>query len=360
MRAESLGRVGQPGGVEPGACMSTPGHLALVVRWRDTCTVVGLKFSPLRHRIDAVWHRTLGGNVFHLWAGHQIVLNVASILSVGQGHLFVAGGTERLLVDGASGTILVVTSVASPPSAPASLLSAEVIVPEGQVVGAYDLAASKLTWRRPTPQQTWAFAPMEGELLPVQGEQSEVAALWHFRHDALWTLPGVSYVTAAPVVCGSVALIPSGGGPPDRLTALDLGTGAVQWSIDFPRPELLRPPAQGPFPFPYPAVALGDQVIVATALPTLEARAIASGASIWRIGLTAQPTALALVMDTVWVGTADGSVIAVDAISGAAHGQTVLTGLAEFPAAIVPLPEHSTMSAVMVIARLGNIYGITL
>ncbi len=146
------------------------------------------------------------------------------------------------------------------------------------------------------------------------------------------------------------------------------------WSADSPPPsrQMFHAPAPAADPVAHPVVAHEDRVVWISQAPAVEARRAATGERLWRVGLVerpddraavgrGQPTALALIDGTAWVGTGDGRVVAVDADSGSILGEMEVHGPERGggPVGIVPIPARGA-AGVIAVTRLGDIYGVSL
>jgi outer membrane protein assembly factor BamB len=357
MKIDNLGKIDLPGGVEPGACLTSANQIVLVLRWRDTCTVVGLQFAPDRPQFRQIWHHEFTGNVEHQWAGHSIVMNFPSLLLTEDNLLYVIGGTERLLIDTEKGLPIVQTTGLTSPTATASLVNNEILVPEGQALSAYDATSLRLNWRQPTPQKRWAFASVVNRLLPLQSELDETSILWHIDSHQLWSLPNAPYLTLVPVTHHSSIVVLSGVGPPNYCFALDLKTNALQWSFDCSRLIPLTSQIEGILPFPNPAaISYKEQILIATAKPTLEAVSISDGRCLWQINLSSAPTELAQNADITWIATFSGELLAVNTSNGKIFAQATVS---DYPISILPLSKSTNQLEAIILGRLKTMYKVT-
>jgi hypothetical protein len=356
MRIDNLGKIDLPGGVEPGACLASANQIVLVLRWRDTCTVVGLQFDPDRPQFRQIWHHELAGNVEHQWTGHSVVMNFPSLLLTEDNLLYVIGGTERLLLNADSGLPILQTAGLASPTAQASLVGQEILVPEGQALSAYDVTSLRLNWQRQTPEKRWAFASVVNGLLPLQSELDETSTLWQIDSHQVWSVPDAPYLKLVPVIHHSNIIVLSGVGPPNYCFALDLKTNALQWSFDCSRLIPLTSQIEGILPFPNPAaISYKEQILIATAKPTLEAVSISDGRCLWQVNLSSAPTALAKDADVIWIGTFSGEVLVIDTNNGTILAQI---NVSDYPISILPLSKNANQLEAIILGRLKTMYKV--
>lgn len=359
MNVRETGSIGVGGAVQPGVSIITSTRFAALISWRDTLNIA--VFEIRRAVTTSVWRREIKQTTRHAWAGHEIPLNVSSILPVAENRFFVASGTERLLLDGEKGAVLASGTAPASPTAPVALIGGELVVAEGQKLSGYDATTLKLAWSEPIPGKMWAFAPPVERFLPIEEETGVAASLWRYQNEALWKLPGVTYVRAQPLLTNdSLVIVASGLGAPEQVTALDQTDGSLKWCVSFRRRELLPPPAPAPSSVPYAASLHGDFLIVITATPSVEAITIAEGASVWRMGLASEPTVLAKAGDVAWVASIDGTVTCLDLRGGSVIGLIDLPGTFKNPVAVIPLTDTRLSQSALVITRLGRIFQVTL
>ncbi len=355
MRLTCLGRVGQPGGVDPGVRAAGPDLLALVVRFRGRCTAVLIRVGPTSVR--TAWTHDFGGVAPRTWGGHPVVINAASAALVGEGRLCLAGATERLLVAASRGEVLARSTGTAPPSAPGTVRDGEFVVPECQTLAIYDASRLTLSAVRPIPAGAWAFAPPSGDWVPIQTERGQ-GLLWGYRNDTLWDLPGVLYPICAAVDCGSSILVPSGGCPPSGGVGLDPTTGEIKWRVGRPTHPQSRSPTDRPGILRDPILSFEGRAIMAHSGSVLESLDSADGTSHWRVEFTADIAAIGRADEVVWVGTTGGGVTALNARSG-----TVLGGaesLHSIPVSILTQDEPTNSRAVLVVSHRGDVYRCTL
>lgn len=72
-----------------------------------------------------------------------------------------------------------------------------------------------------------------------------------------------------------------------------------------------------------------------------------------------QPTALAVIDGTVWVGTQNMRVLGLDAADGTFRGEAGLTNV-EVVKAIFPMPGGAASFTALAIGRTGTVYGLTI
>jgi outer membrane protein assembly factor BamB len=358
MKIRQLGHVARSGGVDS-VCSTATDRFAAIVAWRGTRTVVGLRLSGPRLVLEHLWSRELARGAPHTWAGQSVALDVSSLVLTEDTRLYAIGGADRLLLDLHDGALLARSTAPVSPTAQVTLLGDVLVVPEGQAVSSYDAATLASVDRKQTPDARWAFAPVALGLAVLEEEAAGQSCIWRLHSGECWALPHVAHVRAEVLVFDSLAIIASGLGAPDRLTCFDARAGAVCWTHELAQPSL-SVPAQAPLPFAKPMVAAGSQVIVATALQTLEARLASSGDLVWRVPLTASPTALCLMDECAWVGCADGSVTAVHVERGEAVTRAVLPGSGHAAVAIFRLRVRSGEATIVLVTRTGNIYRLEL
>jgi len=123
------------------------------------------------------------------------------------------------------------------------------------------------------------------------------------------------------------------------------------------------------------AVAHGEHVIASSQLPSVDARVAATGELVWRLELApepdrvgavdnGQPAALAVFDDTLWVATHGWRILCLDASTGAIEGEiadlnpdTPYGGVG--PENLLEMPGVSGSSAVLAVAPLKTVFGIT-
>ena len=159
MRTTVWGHSGQPGGVTPGASVSTGDHLVLVSsRGGGPINAVSLRLEPNEERVDHVWVRELPYAPDRA-AGYSEGAPIPFVVAATEGLVYLVSGSGRALTAAASGGVVAETSAPGRPSALPLVVGPELLVPEGPELAAYDAATLVPRWRRPTPRGLRARPP---------------------------------------------------------------------------------------------------------------------------------------------------------------------------------------------------------
>ena len=162
MRTTVWGHSGQPGGVTPGASVSTGDHLVLVSsRGGGPINAVSLRLEPNEERVDHVWVRELPYAPDRA-AGYSEGAPIPFVVAATEGLVYLVSGSGRALTAAASGGVVAETSAPGRPSALPLVVGPELLVPEGPELAAYDAATLLPRWRRPTPRGLRARPPVDG------------------------------------------------------------------------------------------------------------------------------------------------------------------------------------------------------
>lgn len=327
-----------------------PRLLALVMHRALQATVTGLLVELNGGTAKQLWRRGLTGDIYHVWRGHRMALNSASVVAAGD-CLLVAGGTERLAIDRYSGKVVARSSAPASPSAKASTVGDALVVPEGQLVSLYDSVTLQLRLSKPTPRGTWAWAPAASSLAAVSDEENAYVGLWSVETDEV-------HVIAVPgparqlIVLDDLAVVAAGSGAAERLAAVGIAGGALRWCTEFVDLEPPRPHIQGRPVLAHTMCLSGPLLIAAVATPAVVALDVGSGEEQWLTGLSGYPTALALHRGVLWLGAQDRSVTCIDPGTG-----TVLGGLSlepgDYPVAFAGLPGSD---GVLGVGSLGRVH----
>jgi hypothetical protein len=249
---------------EEGGVLSTafvrPRLLALVMHQALRATVSGLLLESDGGTAKRLWRRPLAGDIDHVWRGHWIALNAASVVTAGE-RLLVSGATERLALDSRSGKVLAHSSAPASPSAMASVVGDALVAPEGQLVSSYDAVTMEPRSSRPTPSGTWAWAPAVEWWTVVTDEEDDAIGVWNVETGELRQL----------IVRDDLAVVATGSGAAERLAAVSLSGGALRWRAEFADPEPPRPQMEGRRKLPHPMCLFGSLVIAAVATPAVVA-----------------------------------------------------------------------------------------
>jgi len=319
-------------------------------------------------RTDVLWQIDLKGATIYRLGGLDVPINIVSAIPAETGYAAVAGGKKRLVVAVETGEIRSEGAANSSPTAPASRHGDVMLVPEGQVVSAYDLTSMELKWKRTVPDGMWALAPSTGPLIPIEDPSGSRVALWHCDHPAAWSIPHNGFdvvdARAAPVLSGSVAVVPIKLSAPELLAAIDHQTGESRWSMVYPRPDPAFPMGGGTAPFPYPTAAVEEmgQVVSATAEPSVVCLDGSTGATVWSASLPGRPTALSLYKNIAWVAVEYGELLALDQNTGEIHGRAPLHESQDSRARIESLAPISTLSApsILAVSFRGSVFHVEL
>lgn len=318
MKCNLLGNVNLRGGVAPDAYMLTLNEIALIMRWRATCTVVVLRYDLLNYNVEVIWSYELTGDIYHDWAGHKIAINSASVIPGVENQIYAIGGTDRLLLHSTTGAIVNHVSAQASPTACASLIGEDLIVPEGQTLVAYNKNNLNLKWSKAAPINQWIFGPILDNFVPLQNEIDQTASLWDFRTDELWTLPNTYYPTQLVTAPDNSVVISSGGCSVNQILALDLKSDSEKWSIDYySTRDTSKKSIEGYPSSNYLMISEDGVLFVATTQPSLEAVSIVRGLQLWSIFLPSQPTVLVKKENFIWLSTVGGDVILIDTVSRA-------------------------------------------
>lgn len=390
------GYAGHEGGVGPRAAVSTGGYLVVMSSvWGHLMrsTAVGLSLDTDAERAEPVWARELPLEADHeREIAAQVTASDPSVVSAGDGRVYLVSGGVRLLVASDTGTVVAETGSRFAATGPAVVWGSELLVPEYDHLAAYDRETLAPRWRRRAPGETGiGVAPADG-LCPLSRRTSpeghREALLWDLRDDAVYEVPRAERISSAPVSFGSLAVLSCGGGAGERLIGLSLETGAGVWEAETlpPNPNYFRAPAPAARPVDPAAVAHGELVIAGSQRPTVDARVAADGELVWRLELThepdrvgavtsGQPSALGVFDDTLWVATKGRRLLALDPTSGAVRGEVAEldpkgpdSGTGPQTAALQPsspenlleISEGSGSSSVLAVGVLGAIYGVSL
>jgi len=353
-----LGTIGQHVVVDPAVTLISPHHLAVITSWRGVTTAKGIQFHLADRTMEVDWTQDITSNSYHMWSGFPLKWNPASALLVTPDCLFLAGGSDRLLVNPETGVVHVRVSGIGACTARASQDGTRILVVEGQYLAEYDQLTLDLLRREPIPGGFWAFTSPVSGVLPIEEESYDHTALWLFDRNLVWPLPEARIIRGTPLIGNRLIVVPLGTGAPNGWMALDVETGVPAWSVDSPRAEPQYPMSDAPEPFLNPGWTLGDEFLAATASPALLSIGMATGSIRWQIDLPSQPTAIGIVRDAALIGLEDGSIIAIDAQTGERRGDAKLFGEDVFPISIVPLPDADGVSSAVVIARRGACFHI--
>ncbi len=388
LRASLWGEAGRLGGIDSADVAAAGDHLVVIVgRGVEYETAVGLRLDPKASRAEPVWTRELPLPTDR--PGPNAGLFHTSAIPAEDDGVFLVSGIARVLVDARSGAVVAETE-APVATSEAAVADSELLVcecdpcraesplPERRHLAAYDATSLALRWRRPVPEGLFAVGAPTGGACPVRGpaggEEERTARLWLLASDTVSVVRPSWPISSAAVRVGSVVVASCGGGAGSQLVGLDADSGELLWSADSPPPDpwMFHAPAPAADPVAYPVVAHGDRVVWISQAPAVEARLASTGERLWRVGLVerpddlaavgrAQPTALALIDGTAWVGTHDGRVVAVDADTGSVLGERELHGpeRGPGPVGIVPIPVRGA-AGVIAVTSLGDIYGVSL
>lgn len=354
---------GGAGSVWPGGVAGTAEYLICVFRIANKRTAaVARRIDVEELAADLVWERELAQGSEHPFPWG---LPLPSVAAGPGGHVCLISGSERLLANAGTGEVLAQVRPAATPSGPAVLAGREFLVPEGRALASYDTETLALRCRRDAPHGLWA-GPLTPGLCSLRDAsltvtEPQVAGLWNLKRDAFVEIPGSYWISARPVAAGGYGVLSCGGGAGDRLIGVDLGTGAVRWraATAAAEPNLFKAPAPAAHPVDPAVVAYGEHVIAVTQVPSVEARVASSGDVLWHVALTedpedtmtvekAQPTALAVMDGTVWVGLYDSRVMAFDAASGAPKGEIALADAENRPPVAFTRPPGEAGRAIAV------------
>lgn len=341
-----------------------------------------MRFDADRARAEPVWeHAGLSELPFlpPVVAGGGEGLGTSCLVAGAGGEVYVVCGDSRLRAAGESGAVLAEGKAPASPSAASVLAGSQLLVPEGFELAGYDAATLALRWRRAAPEGMWTGPLVDGLCAceeRVWPREPEKSGLWELGDDGFLPVAGSWPIRSRPCVVGSRIVLSCGGGAGDRLICVDARTGEVLWRADTapPDPDRFKSPAPAAFPADPAVVAHGDGVIAVTQVPSVEARVATSGELAWRVSLvdllggefavdSNQPTGLAVIDGTVWVGIDRAAVVAIDAETGAVLGSVELLddpsgGVG--PHCFAKMPGASGAQAVVAIRSLGTIYGIEL
>ncbi len=374
MKMNFLCSVNLKGGFQTSTLTSTSNQISSIIGWRATRTVVGIKCDWVTCHADCVWSLELTGNVYHNWEGHRISINCASVISNKKGQLYAIGGTDRFLLEEATGEIIAHTSSQSSPTDYAFLGKDELIIPEGQLLSAYDPISLDLKWSKTTPNNKWMSSSPINNVVLLQDEPDKTTIIWNFRTDQIWEIPKAICPIQVLSISDDLVVISAGFDSTRQLIAFDLKDGLERWSYNYAENyESHRYDNDQTPRLDHPLIREGESMFVATMKPSLEAVSLVNGTQLWSVDLTSKPTALALQKeaDLVWVSTATGEVISVDLKSGVIvdHSPGVilskLNGMdcdfpyQTIPISILPISDQSIPATAIITMRLGGIYYIT-
>ena len=351
MQPRLLGIIQGPGVIES-ACLLTHTRIAVVMRRRNAAEVIGADFRA-PDRLIIAWSHPLDGGGHHNWAGHDVAMNVSSLVPSETEKVIAVGGTARVLLDGATGTVIAASSPAADasPTAPSAIVGSRLLVPEGRSIAAYSTDSLARLERRDISDGYWAWAPPTGGLIPLEHEWDASGLLLNWDNGSVWEVPDARYFRGGAVSTPTTVLVPGGLFATETLSAIGRDDGSVRWRIEFSPTARSSSDTRRSLYFPISPAADGA-VIAATAAPAIDSINSDTGRPLWSLGLEVDATALAIHDGGIWVGSADGALIVADVQKGIAREQAKLDLRDGIPASILPVDDHTAM----VITRLGLIY----
>ncbi|MDB5074891.1 MAG: hypothetical protein JWO42_1070 [Chloroflexi bacterium] len=333
-----------------------PGYLILHVMLNHMRRICGIQVDHLRARCQEVWNVEVDSSLTYAYAGHNMAFNAPTAVAIAPHHVFVAGGTRRMVVDISSGTILMEVQAVAPPTGPVVVHGNRVLVPEGQFLAIHERETLQLIDRLAVPGSRWLFTPSAGALFPIQDEEHEHTAIWQYDRNVVWELGVHESLISQPILTPTHAIIPIGGGSPTHIAARDAETGATQWQVGFPRPEPLYPMSDGPSHVRHCGAIRNGNLVTVTALPAVAALNTDSGAVLWNIVLEDATAAFATTNRCAWVSTDSCQLLAVDDRRGTILDSGSVSPDNGRPKHLFPLSLDSGADEVLMITGGGRVY----